>query len=1198
MKGISFFTSIRLIIVLCFSSIIFQSKLSAQSCIPPAVPYITGNGTTTNWRLVSTSTHTFNAAWSELLAATDPNKSYKLVVSGTWGIANGLQHRDAAFDGISLSSPILNQGCDANWNLDNVCHPPIPNSSSIYNANHIYEYILAGLSGGHTISFTDTQYGDNAGALTFTLYVNDGALGFCQGGSATLTSSAAINNQWYKDGVAISSNGTGQTLTVTQPGLYTVKGTNGTNCFSASSNAVSVTVLTANIINNDTTICRGSSIRLSIDSTVLSYSKWQTRLAGKEIYNIKKDLFGNLYAIPSWNSDKIYKSTDRGETWVQLAGFPALNDHNYMALGVDGSNNIYASTNHNGMYRSTDNGTTWNNVQDFGFGCGPMDIVFTSATASVLTVKGYNRGIWYSTNSNSWTQKVGGLDPASITKDIYGNLYASGFYKSTNSGLTWTTLSNAYDGFVVRADSLGNVYTISAPTTSPLYKSSNQGTTFSSVHPLNFSMTNGAYASDILFTKKAMYVAKGQVFYSLDGGINFTQIDTVKYPTANPSGYYSNPTFRMEMLGNRLFVATTDGIKFIDINEQPLKVLWSTGDTTNSIVVTPNSKTTYTVTVTDGIASCQDQVVVNVNYLTGFNPLQDTTTSCGSRSIVLNAGPGYSSYAWSSGAGTQTNTVVLTGKQMVTVTNAQGCQAIDSTFVNLLGINIFNTDSTICRGDSVQLSSYSFSAGQNLISQLNDFSTLTEFESNGQGTTALTNDGISGTALTLNRPAVVRSYKQDYSYGTYEIDAKAADNIANQYLMLFPQSTDINNPNPLITLDARPTNTDDVGWAFWYNGVKVASANGSNPAVYPNWYHIKIRYTPDSLRLWINNTILYDIANPTIVANPVGKVMINTYSLSKYDNFIYTPYTQTKIIRWSTGDTSNNITVKPTQTTTYTVSISNGFATCQKQVTISVVPPPIITANGPTTFCEGGTVQLSSNASTGNQWYKNGQAITSGGTAQQLIINGTGVYSLITNGLNNCINPANNTIAVVVNPLPIANNISASNNKIKIDDQVLLRANPQNGRAPYIYFWTLSDPIRTAITGQKDAYLKGLAKGVYTASYRIRDANNCVSKESANFEVTVLDTKLFFIPTAFSPNNDGLNDVLSVIAKPEVLSLNYFKIFNRYGYLVFETANLKTGWDGRKNGVMQEADSYYWIAEYNIVGGETLKATGQSVLIK
>ena len=1567
MKGKFVFMRVSIVSILFIFSIFFSNNIIAQSCTPPAVPYITGTSITAGWNLLSTTTHGFSSAWSETLAATNPNKSYKLVVTGTWGIANSVVHRDAAFDGITLPSPILNQGCDANWTFNGVCHPPVPNTTFAFSPSHTYEYVFAGQAGGIVIGFLDGQYSDNSGSLTFKLYENTGTESFCIGGSTVLTSSVASNNQWYKDGVAINVNGTNQTLTISSAGVYTVKGTNGANCFSAESNPITasasvvtynvipdtikvcgtqatvnagtgftsyvwstgettssitanstrsykvtlvdnngctasdssyVSLVKANILNNDTTICSGASITLSIDSILISYNKWQRRLTGKEIYNVKKDLYGNLYALPSWNNDKIYKSIDRGNTWVQLSSFPALGDHNFMALGVDANNSIYASTNHNGMYRSMDNGASWSNVQDFGFGCGPMDIVFTTATGSVLTVKGSSRGIWYSNNSNNWTQKIGGLDPPSVTKDIYGNVYASGFYKSTDNGLNWTTLSSAYDGFVVRADNLGNVYTTSSPTSSPLYKSSNQGSSFTNVHPLNFSMTNGAYTSDILFSKKIMFLAKGQVFYSYNGGSQFRQVDTIKYTTANPSGYYSNPTFRMELLDNRLLVATTDGVQFIDINEQPFKIKWSTGDTTNSITVTPGTTTTYTVTITDGITTCQDQVVVAINNLGGFNPLQDTTTACGQKNTILNAGAGFTSYTWNTGANTQTATASITGKHFVSVTNAQGCTAIDSTFVNLLGINIINSDSTICSGDSVLLTSTSFSVGQNLSTVINNFNTLAAFENNGQGSTTLTNDGISGNALTINRPALVRTLKQDYGYGTYEIDAKAGDNISNQGLLLLSKSADMNNANPLIIVDSRVSGTDDVGWAFWFNGTKVASATGVNPVAYPNWYHIKVRYTPDSLRFWLNNTLLYETANPPAVSSPTGSVIISTYSLSKYDNFSYTPYVITKSILWSTGETTETIKVKPSATTTYTAKVSNGYTSCQDQVVITVTPPPTITAAGPTTFCKGASVVLSSSTNSGNQWYKNGVPISPGGNSQQITITDAGVYSLTANSSGNCLNvksansinvlvnalpvlsalsnPANgiicagenvsitasgaisyvwnkgitngvpfnptltdtytvtgtdingcsntinktitvnaipiltvainptngiicandpvtltatgantyswdngifngvtfnpnrtltytvtgtdingckntstktvaitalpiikantsnatvcegdkitlsgsggttyvwsdkitdgilfspasskkyfvtgtdvngcknidsisivvnpnpivtisnanicegatanllatvnfglpsdynyywtvplsaitpsnaatlnsgvagtysiyvvnkntqcksatNTATIIVNPLPIIGNITAPLQIIKIDEQVILKANPIAGTPPYTYYWNLSDPTKVIGSGQQNFNFKGIGSGIINVSYHVMDANNCVSAESANYQINIMATDLFFVPTAFSPNSDALNDNLKIIAKPEVTALNYFKIFNRYGYLVFETNNLKWGWDGRKNGVMQEPDAYYWIAEYKTILGETLKASGQTVLIK
>ncbi len=135
------------------------------------------SGTTSSTgTLISTNTYNMTSGWSATLAATNPNKTYKIVVSGTWGIANGRAHRDAAYDAGSNNTiglggtPVLNAGCDANWNFDGACFPPTPSFPVGYANNNTYEYIVTGKSGGYAIAFSDGGYGDNTGALTFKLY--------------------------------------------------------------------------------------------------------------------------------------------------------------------------------------------------------------------------------------------------------------------------------------------------------------------------------------------------------------------------------------------------------------------------------------------------------------------------------------------------------------------------------------------------------------------------------------------------------------------------------------------------------------------------------------------------------------------------------------------------------------------------------------------------------------------------------------------------------------------------------------------------------------------------------------------------------------------------------------------------------------------------------------------------------------------
>ena len=135
-----------------------------------------------DWSLIGTSTKEMTAAWTSVLAATDPTKEYKMVVSGTWGIANSVRHRDPAYSSTnssvaitaSNSNPVANRGCDANWLFEGSCPPPVPSAPTGYSSSNTYEYLIGkGKAGGYSIAFEDGSYGDNTGALIFTLYQKD-----------------------------------------------------------------------------------------------------------------------------------------------------------------------------------------------------------------------------------------------------------------------------------------------------------------------------------------------------------------------------------------------------------------------------------------------------------------------------------------------------------------------------------------------------------------------------------------------------------------------------------------------------------------------------------------------------------------------------------------------------------------------------------------------------------------------------------------------------------------------------------------------------------------------------------------------------------------------------------------------------------------------------------------------------------------
>ena len=99
--------------------------------------------------------------------------------------------------------------------------------------------------------------------------------------------------------------------------------------------------------------------------------------------------------------------------------------------------------------------------------------------------------------------------------------------------------------------------------------------------------------------------------------------------------------------------------------------------------------------------------------------------------------------------------------------------------------------------------------------------------------------------------------------------------------------------------------------------------------------------------------------------------------------------------------------------------------------------------------------------------------------------------------------------------------------------------------------------------------------------------------------VTVFKKKDIYVPQAFSPNGDGNNDRLYPILLG-ITQLKYFRIYNRWGNLIFETASSSPtqGWDGTFKGSLQPVETYTWIAEGIDVDGLTVKRGGNTLLIR
>jgi gliding motility-associated-like protein len=131
-------------------------------------------------------------------------------------------------------------------------------------------------------------------------------------------------------------------------------------------------------------------------------------------------------------------------------------------------------------------------------------------------------------------------------------------------------------------------------------------------------------------------------------------------------------------------------------------------------------------------------------------------------------------------------------------------------------------------------------------------------------------------------------------------------------------------------------------------------------------------------------------------------------------------------------------------------------------------------------------------------------------------------------------------------------------------------------------------------SGQKDPVHQYIAAGFFNVCQIVTNANRC--KDTICQSVQAVINTLQDLPSAFTPNGDGINDIFLVRGFGIVRMT--FRIFNRQGLLVFESKSQNIGWDGNYNGSPQPMDAYAWTLDIEYFTGEKLRRTGDVTLIR
>ena len=332
--------------------------------------------------------------------------------------------------------------------------------------------------------------------------------------------------------------------------------------------------------------------------------------------------------------------------------------------------------------------------------------------------------------------------------------------------------------------------------------------------------------------------------------------------------------------------------------------------------------------------------------------------------------------------------------------------------------------------------------------------------------------------------------------------------------------------------------------------------------------------------------------NPTpsvVASNDMHVCLGNNVQLSATgaSQYIWSP-----IDRLSCSTCPNPIST-PVDSIRYTVKGTSSFG-CEAfdTVTLKVVKPFQMQISPNDTICFGKSVVL--NASGANTYlWSPPQGLNRTNIANPIAgPRATTLYKVVGYDGYNCFTDTN-YVTLTVGPNPWLN----LGPDLNLSTGTVVHFNPVIQNGPIInWSWTPSTGLSCTNCPTPSVTVKD---NIY---YALSITNNygCVTTDTI-FIFTFCKSAQVFIPNAFTPDGDGLNDILMVRGKG--ILVKSFRIFNRWGELVFERSNfnpndLKYGWDGKVRGIPATTDVFVYTAEVICDNGITYTYKGNTTLLK
>ena len=279
---------------------------------------------------------------------------------------------------------------------------------------------------------------------------------------------------------------------------------------------------------------------------------------------------------------------------------------------------------------------------------------------------------------------------------------------------------------------------------------------------------------------------------------------------------------------------------------------------------------------------------------------------------------------------------------------------------------------------------------------------------------------------------------------------------------------------------------------------------------------------------------------------------------------------------WSTGVNTQSISIN--QSGSYHITANYACGVFKDTVNVTVINNPMPPIAKDTAFCQNEVNPRIVVSGQNIQWYENANDIIAA-TAPALTSELAQVYTFyLTQTVNNC-ESNKDTATVTIYPIP---EIALASDTLVCEKKLARIGVPYN--TLYFYLWN---------THQTTSYIVADTSGLYTLQVK----NNC-GELYKSIQVTYENCdKCLFIPNAFTPNNDGLNDEFEVktVCPIEFYSL---KIYNRWGQKIAEYDSPQAKWNGEKNNITEQQHVYVYVVDVTYSNKKTEHFVGHVTLLK